>query len=108
MAQDAAPQPPTMGERGINLGQGGPLTIHRALSLGHTPDDPDVTILTLTVDGPATEDSIVAHVDVEADGPMVQVIFAVDLSALDVLDAAVREAYAAHRRHHDQQRLVTA
>jgi hypothetical protein len=97
MAQDAAPATPLVGERGLNIGQDGPLTIHHALSLGYTAADQDVTILTLTLD--AARDLA----DVEVDGPMVQVSLTLDLSALDVLDGAVRDAYARHRRHHERQ-----
>jgi hypothetical protein len=104
MAQDAAPATPLVGERGLNIGQDGPLTIHHALSLGYTANDQDVTVLTLTID--AAQDpagAVQAHTDVEVDGPKVKISLALDLSALDVLDGAVRDAYARHRRHHEQQ-----
>jgi hypothetical protein len=108
MPQNAAPATPLVGERGLNIGQDGPLTILHALSLGHTDDDEDNTVLTLIIDaGQDPADTVQAHVDVEVDGPMVQISLALDLSALDVLDGAVRDAYAVHRRHHDE-RQVTA
>jgi hypothetical protein len=102
--KDAPPREPLVGERGLNIGQDGPLTVHHGLCLGHTADDPDVTVLTLTID--AAQDpagAVQAHTDVEVDGPMVQVSLVLDLSALDVLDGAVRSAYAEHRRHHERQ-----
>ncbi len=105
MSEHPAPQPPLVGERGINIGQDGDLTITHDLSLGYTPKDPDVTTITLTVEG-AEAGGIPAHAEIETEGIWLQITFILDMSALDVLQAKVTDAYAAHRAHRDRQ--VTA
>lgn len=111
MAQDAAP--PASPWR-ITHDQGaevtGTLHITARLSHGTMPDEPDLTYLVVKVTptDPAATTGLSANAHTEADADGLAVTLALDLSALDVLDAAVHDAYAAHRRHHDQQRQVTA